>query len=135
MGKGKKQAPNELVFFKGLALSLGVYLLGLLIITVLVVKGALSEESMFPLTAIFCVAAALAGGFLCARHPAWGALPNAMLCAAIFVSVLAGMGLLCWDGISWTGHGGILILCALGGGMLAGLLGSRRGGRGKRRRK
>lgn len=135
MGKGKKQAPDGIVFLKGVGLSLGVYLLGQLLITLLVVKGALSEENMFPMAAVFCVLAALAGGVLCTRCPPWGMLPSAMLCAGLFAAVLAGIGLLCWDGISWTGHGGILILCALSGGVLAGLLGGRRGRKGKHRRK
>lgn len=132
MSKGKKQAPNGLVFLKGLLLSLGTYLLGQLLVTLLVVKGAIGEESVFPAAAIFCFLSALAGGALCARRPMWGRLPSAMLCAALFAAVLAAIGILCWgEGITWTGHGGILILCALTGGLTAGIL----GGGHKRRKK
>lgn len=134
MGKGKKQSPNGLVFLKGLFLSLGIYLLGQLLVTLLVVKGILEEKGMFPAVAVLCLLAALAGGFLCTRRPVWGALPSAMLCAALFAAVLAAVGILCWEeGISWTGQGGILMLCALAGGLLAGLLGS--GHRKKKHRK
>lgn len=134
MGKGKKQSPNGLVFLKGLLLSLGIYLLGQLLVTLLAVKGVLGEEGMFPAVAALCLLAALAGGILCARRPVWGALPSAMVCAALFAAVLAAVGILCWeDGIAWTGQGGILMLCALTGGLAAGLLGGRHGK--KKRRK
>ncbi len=134
MGKGKKQSPNELIFLKGLLLSFGIYLLGQLLVTLLVVKGALAEEGMFPAVAALCLLSALAGGALCARRPVWGPLPSAMLCAALFASLLAVVGILCWEeGIAWTGHGGILMLCSLTGGLLAGVLG--RGGRKKKKRK
>lgn len=134
MGKGKKQTPNGLVFLKGVSLSLGIYLLGQLLVTLLVVKGALAEEGMFPAVAVLCLLAALAGGILCARRPVWGAVPSAIVCAALFAGILAAVGVLCWEeGITWTGHGGILVLCALGGGLLGGVLGSRP--RKKKRRK
>ena len=65
MGKGKKQAPSGLIFLKGLLLAFAVYLPGQLLITLLVVKGAVGEESLFPAVAAVCLVAALAGGFLC----------------------------------------------------------------------
>lgn len=134
MGKGKKCAPSATVFLKGLLLSLGVYLAGLLLVSLLAVKGILGEEWIFPAIAVLCLLVSLAGGFLCARRPVWGPLPSAMVCAALFAGALAAVGILGWrDGIVWTGHGGILLLCALAGGLLAGVLGSRRGQR--RRRK
>lgn len=124
MGKAKKQSPSGLVFLKGLCLSFGIYLLGQLLVTLLVVKGALVEEGMFPAVAALCLLAALAGGFLCARKPVWGPLPSAILCAILFAAVLTAVGILCWErGIAWTGHGGILLLCALAGGLLGGILG------------
>lgn len=134
MGKGKKKAPGPLVFLQGLLLSLGVYLPGLLLASLLAVKGVLGEEGIFPAAAVLCLLSALAGGFLCARRPVWGPLPSAMVCALLFAGVLAAVGILCWeDGITWTGRGGVLILCALAGGLLAGVLGGTRGR--KRRRK
>lgn len=133
MGKGKKQPPDGLVFLKGVLLSLGIYLLGQLLVTLLVVKGTMSEKSLFPTVAALCVLAALGGALLCARRPLWGPLPSALGCAALFAAVLAAVGILSWGSVSWTGHGGVLILCALGGGVLAGLLGG--GRRGRRRRK
>lgn len=133
MGKGKKQSPNGLVFLKGLSLSFGIYLLGQLLVTLLVIKGALREEGIFAAVAALCLLAALAGGTLCARRPVWGPLPSAVMCAVLFSSILAAAGILCWgEGIAWTGHGGILMLCALAGGLLGGVLG---GGAKKRKRR
>ena len=133
MGKGKKQTPNGLVFLEGLCLSFAFYLLGQLLVTLLAVKGALAEEGMFPAVAVLCLLAASAGGFLCARRPVWGPLPSAMMCAVLFAGILAAAGILCWEeGIAWTGHGGILVLCALAGGLLAGVLG---GGRRKKKKR
>lgn len=134
MGKGKKQTPSGLVFLKGVSMSLGIYLLGQLLVTLLVVKGVLEENGMFPAVAVLCLLASFVGGFFCARRPMWGALPNALLCSVLFAAVLAAVGILCWEeGISWLGQGGILLLCAFAGGLLAGLAGG--GHRKKRRRK
>ena len=134
MGKGKKQTPNGLVFLEGLCLSFAIYLLGQLLVTLLAVKGALAEEGMFPAVAVLCLLAALAGGFLCARRPVWGPLPSAMMCAVLFAGILTAAGILCWEkGINWTGHGGLLVLCALAGGLTAGVLGG--GHRKKKKRK
>ena len=50
-----------------------------------------------------------------------------------YIRVFGGT-LICWEeGIAGTGHGGILMLCSLTGGLLAGVLG--RGGRKKKKRK
>lgn len=134
MGKGKKQAPDRLILLKGVLLAFGVYLPGQLLVALLAVKGVLREGSLFPAVAALCLLAALAGGLLCARRPIWGALPSAMLCAAVFAGMLAAVGILCWEGgITWTGHGGILMLCALAGGLLGGVLGSGQKRKKKRR--
>lgn len=126
MGKGKKQSPGGLVFLKGLLLSFGIYLAGQLLVTLLILKGALAEAGMFPAVAILCLLASLAGGFLCARQSPWGPLPGAMAAAVLFAGLLGAVGILCWgEGITWAGHGGML-LCALGGGLAAGLLGGSR---------
>lgn len=134
MGKGKKQSPYGLVFLKGLLLSFGIYLAGLLLVTLLILKGALSETGMFPAVAVLCLLASLAGGFLCARQVPWGPLPGAMVFTLLFAAILAAVGILCWgEGIAWAGRGGVLLLCALGGGLAAGLLGGSRKKKRKRR--
>ena len=71
MGKGKKQAPSGLIFLKGLLLAFAVYLPGQLLITLLVVKGAVGEESLFPCS--------------CGSLPCGGAGRRISLCAAACV--------------------------------------------------
>ena len=89
---------------------------------------------VFAVTAGLCVIASAAGAFWAAGQAGMGRLPGAMSAAALFACALIAVGALAWQGITWTGHGGILLLCALAGGLLAGLLGGRKRG-GKRRRR
>ena len=131
MGKKKATAAVWVVLVQGSLLTLGVYLAGLLLLTLLLVQGVVPEGSLFPVTAALCLLAALGGGFLTARRTPWGTLPSALLNTAIFAAVLIAMGAACWRGIVWAGQGGILLLCALAGGLLAGVLSGSR----KRRRK
>lgn len=125
MGKGKKQQKVWMLLLKGVALSLGIYLAGELLLALLLVKGIAGEGTAFPITAVLCVLAAAAGGMLTARRTPWGPLPGGVLCAGLFALVLIAGGALWWDGITWSGHGGILLGCVLAGGILAGVLGSR----------
>ena len=62
-------------------------------------------------------------------------LPAALLVSAAFAGILVLVGLAVWERINWTGQGGVLLLCVLAGGLSAGVLGSRRGRRVKRKRK
>lgn len=135
MGKGQKQrqAAPWMAFLKGGALALGVYLAGLLFLALLLVRGTLPEGSAFPVVAALCVLAVFCGGLTAARQSPWGTLSAGLLCAALFAAVLAAVGTAFWQGITWTGHGGALLLCALAGGVLAGLLGGRRKKRRKRK--
>ena len=120
MAKKRKQAAVWQGFLWGGLLSLGVYLLGLLLLALLLVRGTLSEG--FPAVAVLCTAAAMGGGLLAVWRTGWGAggLPLG--------------GLLFWEELTWTGSGGILLLCALGGGFLA-TLASLAGLTGRRRRR
>ena len=121
MAKGKKPRPVWQSFVAGGLLSLGTYLLGLSLLALLLVKGALSESGSFPAVAVLCVLSALAGGLPAVRLTGlrWGGVPA----AALFLSVLILAGLGFWENIAWLGHGGILLLCGLAGGLLAGLAG------------
>lgn len=110
-------------------MSLSVYILGLLLLTLLLVKGALSEGGSFPLVAALCAASALAGGLLTVRLTHWRA--GGVLTAALFLSVLLLAGLGFWEEVSWLGRGGVLLLCGLAGGLLGGAAGPRK----RRRRK
>lgn len=135
MGKKRKSTPVWAVFLQGTALALGVYLAGQLLLALLQVRGVLPEQGGYPATAVACGLSSLLGGAICVRRSPWGTLPSGLLAAALFASLLVMVGLLFWQGLTWTGRGGVLLLCALGGGALSGLLGDRRGRRGKRKRR
>lgn len=118
MAKGRKKWAAWQSFLAGGLLSLGVYLLGLLFLALLLVKGILPEGARFPAVAVLCVLSTLAGGVLAVRltrQRAGGVLTASMF---LFVLILAGLGF--WEEVAWLGHGGILLLCGLAGGILAG---------------
>lgn len=131
---GKKKAATSavwMVFLQGTLLALGVYLAGILLLALLMVKGSAPENTALPLTAALCVLGAAGGGGVTARRTKKpGALPSALLVSLCFLGVLVLLGLMCWQGPALNGHSGILALCALAGGVLGGVLGS-----GKPRRK
>lgn len=129
MAKGRKKLAVWKGSLVGGALSLGVYLLGLLLLTLLLVRGTVSERGSFPVIAVLCVLSALAGGVAAVRLT--GQRAGGALAALIFLAVLALLGLGFWEQIAWLGHGGVLLLCGLAGGLLAGAL----SGPGKRRRR
>lgn len=135
MGKGGKARPAAWQgVLRGVLMALGLYLVGTALLALLIVKGAVPEGLMFPVTAVLCVLSALCGGLL--AGPMLPPLPGAMAVAACFGGVLLAVGAACWQGVTWTGHGGALLACALGGGLLSGILaGSCRGRRRKAKRK
>ncbi len=129
MAKGRKKLAVWQGFLAGGMLTLGVYLLGLLFLTLLLVKGALSEGGSFPMVAALCALASLAGGMLTVRLTLWRMGGVLTAAAFLFVLLLAGLGF--WGEITWMGRGGVLLLCGLAGGILAGAASSRK----RRRRK
>ena len=135
MGKGGKPRPAAWKgVLRGVLVALGVYLIGTALLALAIVKGGVPESVMFPVMAVLCVLAVLCGGLL--AGPMLPPLPGAMAVAACFGSVLLAVGAACWQSVTWTGHGGGLLACVLGGGVLSGVLaGSRRGRRRKAKRK
>lgn len=129
MAKGRKRLAVWQGLLAGSLLTVGVYLLGLLFLTLLLVKGALSEGGSFPAVAVLCALSVLAGGLLTVRLTRWRA--GGVLTAAVFLSALILAGLGFWEEIAWLGRGGVLLLCGLTGGLLAGLAGPKRGRRRK----
>lgn len=129
MGKSKKQSAPWVAFVQGTLLSLALYLLLQMLMALLLVKAVLPEEKSFLVVSIVCALCAFIGGLFCIRRSSIGKLPSGLISAAGFAVLLIVIGLLCWNGITWMGQGGILLLCALAGGVLAGLLGGKRGRR------
>ena len=133
--KGRGETALWLVFVRGVLVSGAVYLAAAALTALLAVKGLLPEGGILPALAAGCALAACVGGLLCARRSPWGSLPSALVCAGGFLVVVTAVGLLCWQtGVAWLGHGGILLGCGGAGGLLAGLLGGRKGRRKRVRR-
>ena len=130
----KKAAPSAvwMVFAQGAFLALGVYLAGILLLALLMVKGSVPESAALPVTAALCVLGTAGGGGVTARRTRLGALPSSMGVALCFFGVLVLLGLLFWQGPVLSGDSGVLALCALAGGVLGGILG---GGRSRRKKK
>lgn len=118
MAKGRKKPAVWQGVLAGWLLALGTDLLGLLGLTLLLVKGVLPEGGGFPMVAVLCALAALAGGMLTVRLTRRRA--GGVLTAALFLSVLLLAGLGFWEEIAWVGQGGVLLLCGLAGGLLSG---------------
>lgn len=121
MVKGRKKVTAWQGVLAGGLVSLGVYLLGLLLVTLLLVRGTLPEGGSFPAAAVLCALSVLAGGALAVRLTR--RRESGLLTAAIFLLALVLAGLGFWEEITWLGQGGVLLLCALAGGVLAGAAG------------
>ena len=112
----------------GLAVTAAVDMAGVLLVTLLTVRGLVGEGNAFPLLAGATFCAAFIGGLTAGGGGAGaaGALLNAGLFAALLILVCFGV----WGGV--TVRGLILLAMALLGGVLSG---AARGKVGKRRGK
>lgn len=135
MGNGKRTPRKPwVVFGRALAVSLGIYLAGHLLLGSSAGPGHSGGGGSLRCYSGTVCDLLCSGRLLAAGQAGMGRLPGAMSAAALFACALIAVGALAWQGITWTGHGGILLLCALAGGLLAGLLGGRKRG-GKQRRR
>lgn len=119
----RKSGALWVVVMRGVALSLVVWACGVGLLTAVMTAGGVGEANAFPILSGLTGLAAFAGAVSVVRHTPWGTLISAMLVAVLFTSLLLCMGLLSWKQISWTGHGGTLLLWSLCGGVAAGILG------------
>lgn len=134
MEKGQRKPTVWMVLVRGAAVVLGAYLAGATLLAALLVRGSVPETTIFPILAVLCVLAALAGGLLCARGTPLRPLPGALLCGLIVITSMLCVGG-CWNGVRWTGRTATLLLCVLGGSLTAGIVGNRARRKGKRRRR
>lgn len=130
----KKQSAPWMIFLQGIFLSLGLYLILQLLLALLLVKAVVPEANCFMVLLALCGLSSLVGGLYCARRSAWGTLSSSLIVTAGFAALLVSVGILGYDGVTWTGQGGALLLAALIGGILAGLLAGKRGRRVKHKR-
>ena len=135
MEKKKHAHPEWTQLFLGAVISLALYLLGHMILAALLIRGILGETNTFWATAALCLVSTAIGGTLTARRCAFGPLAGGLLSAGVFCSMLIAIGALCWNGITWTGQGGGVLLCALAGGLSAALLCGRKRKKKKYRRR
>jgi len=122
------------VLLKGTVIALTIHLSAQMLLSAMTVNGILPEHLVFPAQAVICAIASIVGGLYTAGRSSWGTLSGALAAGALFATVLLLLGLSIFNTISWSGHGGILILTILGGAVAAGLLGSRRSAHRKRKR-
>ena len=131
---GMKKKADWIGYGKGLLLTLTVYLFWLMLLAFVLVRGICPEGKCLILVAAGCVLAPFLGGGYTARHSSWGRFAGGSLVGLSFAISLLCVGLLCWERIEWTGSGALLLFCALGGGLLAGMRSGGKGKRSKRRR-
>ena len=112
----------------GLTAAMAVDLLGVLLVTLLTVRGAVGEGSGLPLLAGAALCAAFTGGMIAGGGGAGAA--GALLHTGLFGVLLVLICFGAWEGV--TIHGLILLAMVLLGGLLSGAV---RGKVGKHRRK
>ena len=119
----RKSGALWVVIARGVALSLVVWACGAGLLTAVMTAGGVGEAGAFPALLGVTALAAFVGALSVTRHTPWGSLVSSMLTAALFTALLLCVGLLTWTRIAWAGHGGKLLLWALIGGAVAGIVG------------
>lgn len=136
MGKKRKAGPAWRTLLEALGLSLGLYVAGILLLSLLLVRSILGEGQVLPIMTAVCGLAALAGGvYAVRRSPELGAFTAGALMALCYAGVLAVLGLGIWGKLAIPGEGLWPLLSAIVGGLFGGLLGRRKGGHRVQRRK
>ena len=121
MAKGKKQPAVRCG--QGVLLSLGIYVLCLMLIALLAVQDILPENGWFPAVAISAVVASFMGSWWGAYQSPWGRLPAALAVAGGMLIVLFAAGAGIWQCVQWNGRNGILAVLILAAGVLAAMAG------------
>ena len=119
----RKSGALWIVIARGVALSLVLWACGAGLLTGVMTAGGVGEAGAFPAQLGVTALAAFVGALSVTRHTPWGSLVSSMLTAGLFTALLLCMGLSMWTRIAWSGHGGKLVLGALLGGAVAGIVG------------
>lgn len=131
-GKKRKRLAGPAAAALGTGAALAGYVVLLAGVTALLVRGVMPEGSLAVVTGVCCLAAVLMGGTVSAGRSTWRPMSAALSVGAVMAAILVVAGLSAPEPPNWAGQGGSLVLCALGGGALAGLLASRRAGKKRR---
>lgn len=125
-GKKRKRLAGPAAAALGTGAALAGYVILLAGVTAALVRGVMPEGSLAAVTGVCCLLAALMGGSVSAGRSTWRPMSAAVSVGAVMAALLVLGGLSAPEPPDWAGQGGALVLCALGGGLLAGLLASRR---------
>ena len=129
----KKTRPVGVAIGLGTLASLGVYVGLLLLSAVLLVRGTVGEGAAPGMVLACGVVASCVGGLVCVSRCPWGRMTCGLAGAGAFVGMVACVAAMCWrEGTAWVSGGLPMLGAALCGGVLAGLLGRKRGKRVKR---
>lgn len=125
-GKKHKRRSGPAAAALGTGAALAAYLLLLAAAAALALRGTIPEESLTAVTAVCCFLAVLVGGSVSAGGSTWRPMGAAFSVGAVMAVLLVLGGLSAPEPPDWAGQGGGLVLCALGGGALAGFLAAKR---------
>lgn len=119
----------------GLLISFVIYLLFQLLLAAVAVRIMIPERHLTGLQIATCVIAVFCGGRWAVGHTHFGTLIASLIvtCGVIVIMILSGLAI--YDEINWTGKSGGLLLGAVCGGVLAGLLGRKKRSTGKKRKR
>ena len=131
-GKKRKRLTGPAAAALGLVTALAGYAVLLAGVTALLVRGVMPEGSLGAAVMVCCALAALAGGAVSAGRSTWRPMSAAVSVGAVMAVILVLGGLSAPEPPNWAGQGGALVLCALGGGVLAGFAALRRSRRKRR---
>jgi len=125
-GKKRKRLSGPAAAALGSGTALGGYVALLALLAALLARGTVPEGSLTGAVMVCCALSALAGGAVSAGRSTWRPMPAGFSVGAVMAVILVLGGLSAPKPPDWAGQGGALVLCALGGGLLAGFLAARR---------
>lgn len=132
---GKRQAKKTVGWSRlwiGVSVSAGIYLSGILLIALFMVNGFLGSEKGSLALGAWAMISAACGSVPVLRIKNVVPLVAGLLQGCAFAVVMLVVSYLCWEGPVWSRTNTALLLCALSGGLIPGVLAS---GKGKRKRK
>ena len=121
---GKRQAKKTAGWSRlwlGTAVSLGMYLLGISVIALLMVKGLWANENAGFILGAWVMLSAACGSAVALRMKYATPFMRCLLQGCVFLLVMFVVGYLCWEGMVWSRTNISLALSTLLGGMLPGL--------------
>ena len=126
MGSEKRKEKEWAVFLQSGAMTLWMYLVGIFLLAFLIVNGILPERVSVGGVGVLCLFSSTVGGVIAANRSSLGKLPAAVVNAGFFAGVLVVVGAMGWTELFWGEYSVVLLICVLGGGVVAGLWSARR---------